>query len=255
MAAGGGDARLAAARLQRDRGSDSAGRAPCPGAADPRAGRGQTPSGTVLIVPEFSDHLPVYTWGEQARIAVRALSLGYGLGATIHAESLEEVFDELGGPGVGLNDDELSRLGVVVVLRVVPARGTGEPVRRVVAAHYVRPVARDTGGHVQRLGPAVLGDLGPATDRFEDFAWGVTPELAERVGRRAGDFEIERDRRAAVLSTLVRSGVFEPESVRAELLRHSIPPTNARAEPRLSGPGSRNLRSPRRGWHFRTSVL
>ncbi|HTC85890.1 MAG TPA: hypothetical protein VK656_04260 [Candidatus Acidoferrum sp.] len=186
------------------------------------------PSSTVMVASELSDHLPIYTWGEQARIAVRALSLGYGLGATIHAESLEEVFAELGSAEVGLSDDELSRLGVVVILRVVPERGTGRPIRRVVAAHYVRPVSRDTGGHVQHLGPAVLSTWDERTDRFEDFAWGVVPELAERVGRRAGDFEIERERRAAVIATLVRSAVFEAESVRAELLRHALPPASAR---------------------------
>ncbi|HYC06499.1 MAG TPA: hypothetical protein VEG29_01115, partial [Candidatus Binatia bacterium] len=74
-----------------------------------------SPDSTYLVVPEFSDHLPFYTWGEPARIAVRALSRGYGLGGTMHAESLEEVFAELGGPRVGLTDDELSHLGIVLI--------------------------------------------------------------------------------------------------------------------------------------------
>jgi hypothetical protein len=186
------------------------------------------PATTFLLVHEFSDHLPIYTWGEQARVAVRALSLGYGLGGTIHAMSLEEVFAELGGSQVGLTDDELSRLGVVVMLHTVPGAVTGSLVRRVVAAHYVRPVARDVAGHTQRLGPAVLSTWDPGADRHEDFSWGVVPELAERVGRRAGDLEVERDRRAAVLATLVRSRVFEPGAVRDELIRHSIAPGTLR---------------------------
>ncbi len=172
-------------------------------------------------MPEFSDHIPLYTWGEPARIAVRALSLGYDLGATIHAESLEGVFDLLGGPDVGLTDDELSRLGVVLILRVVRSPSDGRPVRRVVAAHYVRPVARDAAGHVQRLGPAVLATWDGRADRFEDFAWGVVPELAERVGRRAGDFESERDRRADYLAGLVRAGVDEPDEVAAAIAHWS----------------------------------
>ncbi|MHB8399157.1 MAG: hypothetical protein ACYDCI_09535 [Candidatus Limnocylindrales bacterium] len=158
------------------------------------------PGTAYLLVHEFSEHLPRYTWGEQARIAVRALSLGYGLGGTIHADSLEEVFAELGGTGVGLTDDELSRIGVVLILRIVPHPATGVPVRRVVAAHYVRPVARDAAGHVQRLGPAVLATWEAVTDRFEDFSWGVAAELAERVGRQAGDFEAEVARRAATFA-------------------------------------------------------
>jgi hypothetical protein len=193
--------------------------------ADPAdAAHPADPAATFLLVHEFSDHLPIYTWGEQARVAVRALSLGYGLGGTIHAMSLEEVFAELGGSQVGLTDDELSRLGVVVILRTVPGAVTGNLVRRVVAAHYVRPVARDVAGHTQRLGPAVLSTWDPGADRHEDFSWGVVPELAERVGRRAGDLEVERDRRAAVLATLVRSRVFEPGAVRDEFIRHSIAP-------------------------------
>ncbi|MFI5226105.1 MAG: hypothetical protein ACHQ3P_05470 [Candidatus Limnocylindrales bacterium] len=175
------------------------------------------PATTCLLVPEFSEHIPLYTWGEQARIAVRAISLGYDLGATIHAESLEEVFELLGGPEVGLTDDELSRLGVVLILRVVRAPSDGRPVRRVVAAHYVRPVARDAAGHVQRLGPAVLATWDGRADRFEDFAWGVVPELAERVGRKAGDFETERDRRAGYLAELVRAGLYGRDEVAAAI--------------------------------------
>jgi energy-coupling factor transporter ATP-binding protein EcfA2 len=175
------------------------------GAASPAAD--VVPATTVLLVHELSDHLPIYTWGEPARIVVRALSLGYGLGATIHAETLEEVLGELGGPDVGLTTDELSRLGVVIVLRALRAPTTGALVRRVTAAHYVRPVVRDAAGHVQRPGPAVLATWDPVGDRFEDFAWGVAAELAERVGRRAGDLEAERERRAAYLDSLVQAGL------------------------------------------------
>ena len=84
------------------------------------------PATTYLVAAELSNHLPTYTWGEQALVAVRAVSRGYGLGATIHADSLEEVFAQLSGPAVGLTAEELSRLGVVLVLRLVPG-GTQPP--------------------------------------------------------------------------------------------------------------------------------
>ena len=73
----------------------------------PRAGPRRRPAGaappirpddTVLLVPEFSDHLPSYTWGAEARIAIRATSIGYGLAATMHANSLDEVFETLRRP-------------------------------------------------------------------------------------------------------------------------------------------------------------
>jgi hypothetical protein len=170
------------------------------------------PDDTVLLIPELSDHLPSYTWGAEARIAIRAASIGYGLAATIHGDALEDVFDQLRRPPVSLGDDELSRLGIVLILRPV-----GDGLRRVVAAHYVRPTARDEHGHVQRLGPAVLATWDPDHDRFEHFAWGVIPELAMRVGSRPGDFELEIDRRRDYLAGLAAASITEVDDVRAAI--------------------------------------
>ena len=170
------------------------------------------PDNTVLLIPELSDHLPSYTWGAEARIAIRAASIGYGLAATIHADSLEDVFDELRRPPVSLADDELSRLGLVLILR-----RAGDGLRRVAAVHYVRPISRDEHGHVQRLGPAVLATWDPDHDRFEHFAWGVTPELAMRVDRKPGDFEVEVERRRDYLAGLAEAGIVEVAEVRAAI--------------------------------------
>lgn len=167
------------------------------------------PDSTVLLANELSDHLPAYTWGTPARVAVRAASIGYGLAGTIHGDALDDVFEALRQPPNGLADDELSHLGVVLVIRRVD-----DERRRVVAAHYVRPVARDGHGHLQRLGPAVLATWNPTEDAFEHFGWGVAPELALRVGRRAGDFELEADRRRAHLEYLVQAGIIAPDDVR-----------------------------------------
>lgn len=177
-------------------------------------GRPVRPDDTVLVIPELSDHLPSYTWGDQARLAIRAASIGYGLAATIHANSLDDVFADLRRPPVGVDDDELSRLGVVLILRRVSGGR-----RRVVAAHYVRPTARDGHGHVQRLGPAVLATWDPAADEFEHFGWGVAPELALRVGAHAGDFELDVERRRDVLVGLAAAGVTGIEEV-ARAIEH-----------------------------------
>lgn len=134
-------------------------------------------------------------WAGVVRIAIRAISLGYGLGGSMGAASLEDVLGALRASPYRLTEDELSRLGLVVVLND-DARGG----MRVEAAHYVRPVARDMHGHVQKLGPAVLTTWDATAGRFEHFGWGVTPELAMRTGRRAGDFEIELDRRTAAFA-------------------------------------------------------
>ena len=180
----------------------------CPGVPVRPEGAPVRPESTVIVAPELSDHTPAYTWGEAARIAVRAAALGYGFAATIHGDSLDDVLASLRANPVRLVDDELSRLGVVLVLRRVDRER-----RRVVAAHYLRPVARDVHGHVQRQGPAVLATWDPAADAFEQFGWGVTPELALRVGMRAGDFEIEQDSRRAFLEDLVRRGIDGVDAV------------------------------------------
>lgn len=183
---------------------------------------------TLVLVSELSDRPQAGTWGDVARIAVRAAVIGYGLGATIHEDSLDEVFAALRAEPVCLGDDELSRLGVVLVLR--PA-GDSDGGRRVVAAHYVRPVVRDVHGHLQHLGPAVLTTWNAEMDTFEHFGWGVTPELAMRVGRRAGDFELEATSRREFLDDLVARGITDVGAVRTALAGYRVVAAAALAVP------------------------
>jgi hypothetical protein len=128
--------------------------------------------------------------GGGSRALLRAASLGAGFAAMIEATTLEGVFDRLRA-AADLSDDELSYLGIVVVL---------DTDGRVAAAHHVRPLALDGHGHVQRLGPAVLAARDATTGRLEHFAWGVLPELASRIRWKAGDLEVEVDRRREALS-------------------------------------------------------
>lgn len=156
-----------------------------------------TPETTVILAGDLAPDELTTTWAGVIRIAVRAVSVGYGLAATIRAASLEEVLARLRAAPVRLTEDELSRLGLVIVLGDPPDEAGALP--RVVAAHYLRPVARDMHGHVQKLGPAVLATWDSRAGQFEHFGWGVTPELAIRTGRHAGDFEIELERRREAL--------------------------------------------------------
>jgi hypothetical protein len=127
--------------------------------------------------------------GDGALALLRAASLGAGFASTIRAGSLEEVRDRL-KLVAGAGEDELSYLGVVVIL---------DETGQVVAAHHVRPLALDGQGHVQRLGPAVLAARDTRSGQLEHFAWGVMPELAARVSMKSGDLEVEIDRRRDVL--------------------------------------------------------
>lgn len=105
----------------------------------------------------------------------------------IAGASLEEVLAGTTG--------EPALLGVVVVVRD----------GRVSAAHWLRPSLRDGAGHLRPQGPAVLATFDPVTGQFEHYSWGVIPELASLVGRKAGDFEIEHRARGERFDRLVGS--------------------------------------------------
>jgi hypothetical protein len=175
-----------------------------------------TPASGYLVATEISEHLPVYTWGRAARTLVRAASLGYGIGATIHADRLEDIHEVLGARPIGLTDDELSYLGLVLIVRA-SRQPDGRVRRRVVAAHYARPVGRDEHGHTQRLPPAVIAAHDAGSDRLDHFAWGVMPELAIRLGRKAGDLEREQAERAALLGQLAAEGAVDLDTIRAAI--------------------------------------
>jgi hypothetical protein len=176
-----------------------------------------SPATAYIVAAELSEHLPVYTWGVAARTLVRAASIGYGIGATIHADRLEEIHEALRARPVSLTDDELSYLGLILILRA-RREPDGAIRRRVVAAHYARPVGRDEHGHVQRLPPAVIAARDDGSDTLEHFAWGVIPELAIRLGRKAGDLELDQAERARLLQALVDAGTTDVGAVRRAIL-------------------------------------
>jgi hypothetical protein len=138
--------------------------------------------------------------GERARIVVRSLALGYGLLATMDGAGLDEAFATLADGRIGTDEDERSRLGVVLVL------GGVEGQARVIAAHYVRPTALDPHGHVQRMPPAVLATWDPARMAWEHFSWGALAELGDRTGRAPLELEQEQARRASALADRARGG-------------------------------------------------
>ncbi len=168
------------------------------------------PSSTAILAGELGAGPPADTTGDQARLVVRAIGLGFGLAATAEAASLEELLGLLRRRPIGLTDDELSNLGVVLIVAPRPSADPPAPrashglaaLPKIAAAHYVRPLARDVHGHPQRLPPAVLATWDPRIARFEHFAWGIAADLAQRLGRRTGDFEAERERRSVALAGL-----------------------------------------------------
>jgi hypothetical protein len=178
--------------------------------ADADRGRARDGDAPTVLVADLEDSGPgesTGTWGEHARLAIRSLAVGYGMAAIAGGTSLEDVLGRLASAPVGAIDDELTRLGLVLIL----GRDDADGPRRVLAAHYLRPVARDVHGHIQRLPPAVLATWNPAAGRFDHFAWGVVGELAGRTGCRPVEFEREQAMRARFLATRANAGA--PDSI------------------------------------------
>ncbi len=171
-----------------------------PVAASPAPVAVRRPGSTVMVAdlepgPNEPEDTRRGTWGEQALVAIRALSIGYGMLATTRGRRLEDVLSGLAALPVGAMDDELTRLGLVLILAP-----TDDGLMRVTAAHYLRPVARDAEGHVHRFAPAVLATWDATAGRFEHFSWAITDELAGRIGISTADLEREQARRAGLLA-------------------------------------------------------
>jgi hypothetical protein len=127
--------------------------------------------------------------------------------SSLEADSLEEVFERLAAPPWSLTDDAVRSVGVVLVLRA-----SADGLRRVVAAHYVRPLEQDPHGHVQRRPPALLAAWDGQADRFDEYSWGILAELAGRVGQSVAAFEAARAARTAELESLTRGSTVVPEA-------------------------------------------
>src|SRR5581483_594503 len=89
-----------------------------------------------VLVNEMSDHMPVYTWNDEARRVFELMSQGYSMRTTMHAAGPEEVFSmlrgELGSPLV-----QLAKLTVVVSL--FAARRGGDVMRRIDEISFTDP--------------------------------------------------------------------------------------------------------------------
>ena len=150
---------------------------------------------------------------QQAVTAERLAALirgGVGLAITTDAEDLVAVIDRL--TGMALPEDAVRRLGVVVIADETLAG------LRCRVVHYLRPTERDAQGHVQRRPPAVLAAWDERADVYEDYAWGITPELADRVDRSQADLEDRQHDRARFLSAVAEAAPADLEAQVADYL-------------------------------------
>jgi hypothetical protein len=184
-----------------------------------------------LLINEMSDHLPIYVWGRAARGALILAGKGWGLGATMHADSLPEALASL--RTLGCTDDDLA--GLTIYLQFSAYATPSGMYRRVEEAWHLRldeagalaPVRlaalagdrspRLTGA--QRLpSPPMLPDDGGRNERPLEHDPAAYAVLATTLGLSANDLEAEIRSRSAFLEDLGQRGVCDPSAV-SEALR------------------------------------
>jgi len=187
----------------------------------------EIPAGTgFLLINEMSDHLPIYVWGRAAAGALRLAGQGWGLGATMHADSLPEALVAL--RGLGATDADLA--GMTIYLQYSAYATPAGMYRRVEEAWHLRLDASGALAPVrlgaiegdrspsltgaQRLpAPPMLSDDGGRSSRPFIHDPDAYAMLATSLGLTAEAFEVELAHRSAFLEDLASRGVCDPPSV------------------------------------------
>ena len=194
-----------------------------------------------LLVNEMSDHLPIYVWGRNARGALQLTRGGYGMGATMHADSLAEAIDLLQGQ-LGATDEDLA--GLTIYLQYSAYRTPAGMYRRVEEAWHLRAGAGGrlapvrlavieggrspslTGAQRDPEPPMLAGDGGrsarPLLHDLEAYA-----VLAASMGLGAEALEAELAERSEYLATLSRRGICDPAAVAAAVANYPSVPEGA----------------------------
>ena len=130
-----------------------------------------------LLINEMSDHLPIYVWGRAARGALVLAGKGWGLGATMHADSLPEALDSM-RTSLGATDADLA--GLTIYLQYAAYLTPAGMYRRVEEAWHLRLDADGALAPV-RLG-AIEGDRSPSLTGAQRLP---TPPMLPGDGGRA----------------------------------------------------------------------
>jgi hypothetical protein len=196
-----------------------------------------------LLVNELSDHLPIYVWGRHAHGALELAGRGYGMGATMHADSLDEALSLLRDQ-LGATDPDVA--GLTVYLQYSAYRTPAGMYRRVEEAWHLRldeagtlaPVrlAALEGGRSPSLTgaqrdpePPLLASDGGRSGRLlvhDPEAYAV---LAASLGLVPDELEAELAARSEYLTALADRGVCDPAAVAVAIPLYPSLPEGATA--------------------------
>jgi hypothetical protein len=192
-----------------------------------------------LLINEMSDHLPIYVWGRAARGALILAGKGWGLGGTMHADSLDEALGEL---RAALHATDADLAGMTIYLQFSAYRTPAGMYRRVEEAWHLRldadgalaPVRlgalaggrspRMTGAQRLPSPPMLATDEGRSAQAFEHDA-AAYAVLAASLGMTPEALETEITERMAFLASLTEQGICDPPAVAAAVAAYpEVPP-------------------------------
>lgn len=196
-----------------------------------------------LLVNEMSDHLPIYVWGRNARGALELAGRGYGMGATMHADSLDEALALLHDQ-LGASDADVG--GLTVYLQYSAYLTPAGMYRRVEEAWHLRLDERGSlapvrlavleGGRSPSLTgaqrdpePPLLASDGGRSSRALVHDLGAYAVLAASLGLGADALEAELAARSGYLAALAELGICDPASVANALSQYPSLPEGALA--------------------------
>jgi hypothetical protein len=172
------------------------------------------PARTYLLANEISDHLPIYLWGRRAQRVFELLPEGFALGATLHAESVDETLDYLSAPPLSVPPGLLAAVTLVVTLAVV--RRGAEWLRRVEGVYLLH---EDAGC----VASTRLAAWDARRDERQCYLQENVHRLAERLGAAPDALLVTHAARAEWLAAQVAAGNSGPAAFRAALAAYRAP--------------------------------
>ena len=164
---------------------------------------------TYILINEMSDHIPVYTWDENARRAFQLLAEGYSMATTMHDESVEGVLQQLRGD-LNIPPQHITKMTFIMPMYI----------GRVLGPAIVHSDGPAPGALRRVLEVALLGSDGEDVSVTTIASWKIesdsfdilsTPQQKEALARWAGlsvkELDEAIDKREGFLNTLLSAGV------------------------------------------------
>jgi hypothetical protein len=173
---------------------------------------GVAPDASYLLVNELSDHLPYYLWGRPAQRLFQLLPLGFAMGATMHADTPEEVA-ELLRYGLGITETTVGQITLVINLELMLGQRGYEDARR-----RVGKVSVYFSGRRGRLGSMPLAVWDSRSDSCEVLLNADAVELlGGRLGMTPEQVKEALAQRERLLLQWLQDGVHSPTQVQNAL--------------------------------------